>query len=91
MKYFYYGLNVFLIVAVPLMIFVNKDFNTASVDYGAKVLNSNEFISSVQAREVTQPEVFQIIVMVILVKMLVLKVVFHYWKSQYLLMLQVQV
>ena len=41
MKYFYYGLNVFLIVAIPLMIFVNKDFNTASVDYGAKVLNSN--------------------------------------------------
>lgn len=57
MKYFYYGLNVFLIVAIPLMIFVNKDFNTASVDYGAKVLNSNEFISNVQAREVTQPEV----------------------------------
>ena len=45
MKYFYYGLNVFLIVAIPLMIFVNKDFNTASVDYGAKVLNSNEFIT----------------------------------------------
>ncbi len=57
MKYFYYGLNVFLIIAIPLMVFMNADFNTASVDYGAKALNSTAFTSNVQAREVTQPEV----------------------------------
>ena len=57
MKYFYYGLNVFLIVAIPLMIFVNDDFNTASVDYGAKALKSCEFISNVQARDANNQEV----------------------------------